>query len=60
MPTLQWLNREGAHIEPGEQEKRDVGRLWQERSNGTAVFLWAMKQDSAGRTLAQQIKAVLV
>ncbi len=54
------IEYKGAHIEPGEQEKRDVGRLWQERSNGTAVFLWAMKQDSAGRTLAQQIKAVLV
>ena len=48
----------GAHLEAGEQEKRDVGRLWQDRSNGQAVFLWALKQDPAGRSIAQQLKAV--
>lgn len=28
----------GAHLEAGEQEKRDVGRLWQERSGGQSSY----------------------
>ena len=27
-----------------EQEKLDIGREWERRSNGKALFLWAVKQ----------------
>ena len=35
---------------------RDIGRLWEQRSGGQALFLWAIKKDSEGRALQDQLK----
>jgi hypothetical protein len=52
------IEYKGEHLEDkqSEQEKRDIGRLWEERSGGRALFLWAVKQDDAGRDVRQQIE----
>ena len=48
----------GEHLEDmqSEQEKRDIGRLWADRSGRKALFLWAVKTDAAGQNVQQQIK----
>lgn len=40
-----------------EQAKRDIGHEWEKRSDGKALFLWAVKQDPAGRAVAAQLGA---
>lgn len=42
-----------------EQAKRDIGTKWEEASNGTGIFLWAVKKDAAGRDVEQQLKTRL-
>jgi len=37
------------------QEKQNVGELWEERSDGQALFLLALKEDAQGRNISQQI-----
>lgn len=37
------------------QEKRNLGELWEEKSNGKALFLMAEKQDSKGRDVYRQL-----
>ena len=39
-----------------EVEKADIGRLWEQKSNGKALFLFAVKKDEQGRDVAGQIK----
>lgn len=53
------IEYKGEHFEAksSEQEKLDIGREWERRSNGKAIFLWAVKQDAAGRRVAAQLKA---
>ncbi len=53
------IEYKGEHLEAkaSEQEKRDIGRLWEAGSNGKALFLWAVKQDATGRNVAAQLKA---
>lgn len=51
------IEYKGAHIEPGEQEKRIIGNLWAKSSNNKALFLWALKKDPEGRNVVQQLKA---
>ncbi|MDD2544896.1 MAG: DEAD/DEAH box helicase family protein [Burkholderiaceae bacterium] len=54
------LEFKGAHLQndPYEIEKRQVGELWAETSQGRALFGWlTMVQD--GKSLAQQLDAVL-
>jgi type III restriction enzyme len=46
----------GAHIEPGEQEKRNIGERWGEKSNGKGLFLWAVKRDERGRDVFKQVE----
>lgn len=47
----------GAHLEDmeEEQEKKNIGELWQEKSNDVALFLWATKTDEAGRDTQRQL-----
>ena len=37
------------------QEKCNLGELWEEKSNGKALFLMAEKQDSKGRDVYRQL-----
>lgn len=37
------------------QEKKNVGELWEERSNGKGVFLFAVDQDNKGRGVYRQL-----
>ena len=49
----------GAHLEEYEKEKRNVGELWQEKSQGKALFLWAVKEDDQNRDVYQQLDAII-
>lgn len=40
------------------KEKRNVGQLWAEKSNGTGLFLMAEKRDVQGRDIRAQINAL--
>lgn len=53
------IEYKGEHLEDkqSEQEKRDIGRLWEARSAGRALFLWAVKKDDEGRDVRRQIEA---
>lgn len=42
-----------------EKEKRLVGALWAERSNGKGVYLMAQKSDGRGNSVTDQIKAAI-
>jgi len=52
----------GEHLldSPDTQEKRNIGQLWEERSNGQALFMMAVKQDAQGRDVYQQLEHKLV
>lgn len=52
---LMVVEYKGAHLEAGELEKRDIGRLWQNNSSGKAVFVWAVKENLQGLNVAQQL-----
>lgn len=45
----------GEHLIQYDQEKKNVGELWESKSGGKAVFLWAIKKDSAGRDVPRQL-----
>jgi len=49
----------GAHLEEFEKEKRNIGELWAEKSQGKALFLWAVKEDNQNRDVYQQLDAIL-
>jgi len=38
-----------------EKEKAEVGKLWERKSNGKALFLFAVKKDESGRDVAGQV-----
>ena len=38
-----------------DQEKKNIGELWESKSNGKALFLWAVKKDAAGRDVHRQL-----
>jgi type III restriction enzyme len=47
----------GAHLEPGEQEKRNIGERWEEKNvDKKALFLWAVKRDDRGRDVFKQVE----
>lgn len=37
------------------KEKISIGQLWEEKSNGKALFLFALKSDAQGRSVHDQI-----
>lgn len=46
----------GAHLDAGEQEKRNIGERWEEVSDGKAMFLWALERDDKGRDVYRQLE----
>ena len=46
----------GEHLILYEQEKKNIGELWESKSGGKALFLWAVKKDEAGRDVHRQIE----
>jgi len=46
----------GEHLIEYEQEKKNIGELWESKSGGKALFLWAVKRDEAGRDVHRQIE----
>ncbi|WP_200153664.1 hypothetical protein [Chromatium okenii] len=42
------------------REKKQVGQQWETSSNGRCLFLFAVSEDEAGRSIGQQIKEKLV
>jgi type III restriction enzyme len=49
------IEYKGAHLEEYEQEKKNIGELWEERGQGKVLFLWAVKEDSQGRDVYRQL-----
>jgi type III restriction enzyme len=46
----------GEHLILYEQEKKNVGELWESKSSGKALFLWAVKRDEFGRDVHRQLE----
>jgi len=46
----------GAHLEEYEREKRNDGELWEDKSQGKALFLWAVKEDAQHRDVYRQME----
>ena len=44
------------HLIEHEQEKKNIGELWEARSGGKALFLWAVKKDEQGRDVQHQLQ----
>ncbi len=55
------IEYKGEHLQSNadSEEKRLIGDLWADKSNGKCLFLMATKKDTAGRTLEQQIDELL-
>ena len=49
----------GAHLDAGEQEKRNIGELWEEASKGKGIFVWLRKTDEQNRGVAEQLTAAI-
>lgn len=50
------IEYKGEHLVEGSQEKKNIGELWEEKSNGKALFLMAVKRDEKGRSVYKQIE----
>jgi type III restriction enzyme len=52
------LEYKGEHLlnAPDTKEKQNIGELWEEKSDGKALFLMAVKRDEQGRNVYQQIE----
>jgi type III restriction enzyme len=52
------IEYKGDHIATSDdsKEKDNIGKLWEEKSNGTCLFLMVYKEDSQGRNVYKQIK----
>jgi type III restriction enzyme len=44
------------HLVEHEQQKKNVGERWEEKSGGKALFLWAVKKDEHGRVVHRQLQ----
>lgn len=55
------LEYKGGHLDTADDAriKNDIGKQWAKDSNGKRKFLMAKKQDEAGRSLEEQINAVI-
>ena len=45
----------GEHLIEYDQEKKNIGELWESKSKGKALFLWAVKKDASGRDVHRQL-----
>ena len=50
---------EGYKTTDDSREKKVIGELWAEKSNGTCLFLFAVEKDEAGRNVYQQLERVI-
>jgi type III restriction enzyme len=46
----------GEHLVEHEQQKKNIGERWEEKSGGMALFLWAVKKDEQGRDVHRQLR----
>jgi type III restriction enzyme len=46
----------GEHLVEHEQQKKNIGERWEEKSGGKALFLWAVKKDEHGRDVRRQLQ----
>jgi type III restriction enzyme len=46
----------GEHLIQYDQEKKNIGELWESKSKGKALFLWGVKKDAAGRDISRQLQ----
>ncbi len=53
---LMVVEYKGEHLIQAEQEKKNIGELWESRSEGRALFVWAVKRDGAGRDVHRQLE----
>ena len=55
------IEYKGAHLADSQdtKEKRNIGELWAEKSDGKGLFLMAEKRNSQGQSLKDQIASVL-
>jgi type III restriction enzyme len=61
MPILHWLSDrhifviefKGAHLLADAQEKKNIGELWEAKSEGKALYLMAVKPDGNGEVYRQ-------
>jgi len=44
----------GAHLIKYEQDKKNIGERWEDKSKGNALILWAIDEGKGGRTVRQQ------
>ncbi len=51
---------EGYKTNDDSREKKAIGELWSEKSNGQCLFLFAVAEDEQGRNVRQQLVAVMV
>jgi len=50
------LHDKGEHLIEHEQEKKNIGELWESKSEGKALFLWAVRKNEAGHDVRRQIE----
>lgn len=52
------IEYKGEHLTAleSEKEKAEIGKLWEQKSGGKALFLFAIKKDESGRDVAGQIQ----
>jgi hypothetical protein len=46
----------GEHLVEHEQQTKNIGESWEDKSGGKALFLWAAKKDEHGRDVHHQLQ----
>ncbi|MEW6355511.1 MAG: DEAD/DEAH box helicase family protein [Planctomycetota bacterium] len=46
----------GEHLIEHEQQKKNIGELWENKSRGKGLFLWAVEKDEFGRDVYRQLE----
>ena len=46
----------GEHLVEHEQQQKNIGERWEEKSGGKALFLWAVKKNEPGRDVRRQLE----
>jgi len=50
------IEYKGAHLLAGAEEKKNIGELWEEKSDGKTLFLMAVERDQKGRDVYKQVE----
>ena len=51
-----FVEYKGEHLIEHEQQKKNIGERWEEKSGGKALFFWAVKKDEHGRDVHRQLQ----